>query len=151
MKLESEAFAHGESIPPQYTCDGGDTSPPLAWDDVPAGTEALALVMDDPDAPGDTWVHWLLFNVSGTVTQLAEGASGTGSLPSGSAEGTNSWGRRGYGGPCPPSGVHRYYFRAYALDRVLDLEPDATAVGLREAMTGHVLAEATLMGQYERR
>jgi Raf kinase inhibitor-like YbhB/YbcL family protein len=150
LTLQSEVFANGDSIPRRYTCKGDDISPPLAWRDAPAGAGAFALVMDDPDAPGGTWVHWVLFNLPGTAKRLPEDVSGAGTLPAGTADGTNSWGRRGYGGPCPPSGTHRYFFRLYALDGVLDLDPGATAAELAQAVKGRVLSESVLMGRYAR-
>jgi Raf kinase inhibitor-like YbhB/YbcL family protein len=149
MILESEAFGSGDPIPPRYTCDGADVSPPLAWRDAPARAATFALIMDDPDAPAGTWVHWVLFNLPGSARELGEGASAR-VPPAGAVEGANSWGRRGYGGPCPPSGTHRYLFRLYALDRALDLPPGATAADLRGAMRGRMLAECSLMGRYER-
>lgn len=149
MILESAAFGHGDLIPRRFTCDGADVSPPLAWGDAPADAAAFALVVDDPDAPAGTWVHWVLFNVPASETGLAEGASAA-ELPHGAVQGTNSWGRRGYGGPCPPSGTHRYVFTLYALDGPLDLDGDATAEDVTEAMRGRVLAESLLMGRFTR-
>ena len=150
MILSSTAFADGEAVPQRYTCDGQDVSPPLAWRDAPAGTQTFALVVDDPDAPKGTWVHWVVFNLPASVSRLPENASGPGALPAGATEGINGWGRPGYGGPCPPSGTHRYYFRLFALDGALDLGPDATSADVARAREGHVLAEATLMGRYTR-
>ena len=150
MILESAAFRESDPIPPRYTCDGEDVSPPLTWREVPEGTEAFLLIMDDPDAPRGTWVHWVLFNVPATASDLAEGASGSGTLPRGAVEGTNSWERPGYGGPCPPSGAHRYFFRLFALDGRVDLGPTATAADLSRSVKGRVLAEASLMGRYGR-
>jgi hypothetical protein len=143
MHLTSTAFDHEGTIPPRYTCDGSDVSPPLSLSDVPAETASLALVMDDPDAPGGTWDHWVIFDIP-VATNIAEdvGSLGTG--------GTNSWGRVGYGGPCPPGGTHRYFFSLYALDAELGLAKGATKTEVFEAMAGHVLAEAMLMGRYGR-
>lgn len=149
MILESAAFGNGRHIPRRYTCDGEDVSPPLSWREAPPGTASFALVVDDPDAPVGTWVHWILFNLAGSETELGE-ALRSDSLPEHAVEGTNSWGRGGYGGPCPPGGTHRYFFRLYALDRSLDLGPKAGANALAEAMQGHVLTEAVLMGRYAR-
>lgn len=149
MILESAAFGDGDHIPRRFTCDGTDVSPPLSWREAPADAATFALVMDDPDAPAGTWVHWVLFNVPASETSVGERAS-AGSLPRGAVQGTNSWGRRRYGGPCPPSGTHRYFFKLYALDGALDLGGDATAEDLTEAMRGRVLAESVLMGRFAR-
>jgi Raf kinase inhibitor-like YbhB/YbcL family protein len=143
--LASEAFADGGVIPARYTCDGDDVSPPLAWRDAPPGTVTFALVVDDPDAPAGTWVHWVLFDVPATESAIPEGAT-----PRGARDGKNTWGRSGYGGPCPPSGTHRYFFKLYAVDRALGVPPGITAAGLARALQGHVLAEAVLMGRYAR-
>lgn len=150
MKLSSSAFVEGGLIPKTYTCDGVDISPPLSWSDVPAGAKSLALICDDPDAPVGTWVHWVAFNLPPTVTGLPEGLRAEKQLPAGGVQGTNSWKRVGYGGPCPPSGVHRYFFKLYALDTTLSLGNQATAKELLAAMKGHVLAEAETMGRYKR-
>ena len=143
MELTSSAFRHETRIPSKYTCDGDNVSPPLVVSEVPAGTETLALVVDDPDAPSGTWDHWIAYDIPVT-DEISEGvtALGTG--------GRNSWGRSGYGGPCPPSGTHRYFFTVYALDAELGLEPGAKKQALLEAMEGHVIAEATLLGRYGR-
>jgi len=143
--LESEAFADGGAIPARYTCDGDDVSPPLSWRDAPAGTATFALVVDDPDAPAGTWVHWVLFDVPASESAIHEGAT-----PRSAREGKNSWGRSGYGGPCPPSGTHRYFFKLYAVDRALGVAPGITEAELARALQGHVLAEAVLMGRYAR-
>jgi Raf kinase inhibitor-like YbhB/YbcL family protein len=145
MILESEAFPEGGVIPGRHTCDGVDVSPPLSWRDAPAETVTFALVMDDPDAPAGTWVHWVLFDVPAAVSEIREGTT-----PRGSREGKNSWRRSGYGGPCPPSGTHRYVFRLYAVDCALGLASGTTATDLARALRGHVLAEARLMGRYAR-
>ena len=150
MKLTSSAFGAGEMIPRRYSCDGDDLSPPLAWTGVPAGAKALALICDDPDAPVGTWVHWVLFNLPPSLTQLPEGLPAAQTLENGAIHGTNSWKRVGYGGPCPPSGTHRYFFKLYALDAPLTLGSNATARDVQAAMKGHVLAEAQLMGRYRR-
>jgi Raf kinase inhibitor-like YbhB/YbcL family protein len=142
--LSSTAFATGEAIPARYTCDGEDAIPPLAWSGAPAGTRAFALIMDDPDAPGGTWVHWVLFNLPATATALPESeASGV--------QGRTNAGEGGYGGPCPPPGKpHRYYFKLYAVDGPLSLRRGATKADVERAMEGHVLASAQLMGTYAR-
>lgn len=150
MKLTSSAFSEGGMIPTQYTCDGDDFSPPLAWSDVPAGAKSLALIADDPDAPAGAWVHWVAFNLPPDGGGLPEGSRAERKLPGGGIQGANSWLRLGYGGPCPPSGTHRYFFRLYALDSTLPLGNDAAAKTLRAAMQGHVLAEAETMGRYRR-
>ncbi|OIO88835.1 MAG: phosphatidylethanolamine-binding protein [Anaerolineae bacterium CG2_30_64_16] len=150
MKLTSSAFGAGDMIPRRYTCDGDDLSPPLAWTGTPAGARALALICDDPDAPVGTWVHWVLFNLPPSLTQLPEGLPAAQTLENGAIHGTNSWKRVGYGGPCPPSGTHRYFFKLYALDAPLTLGSNATARDVQAAMKGHVLAEAQLMGRYRR-
>lgn len=145
MQFHSAAFAHGERIPTRYTCDGEDRSPPLAWGDLPAGTQSLALIMDDPDAPMGTWVHWVLYDIPPEGDGLPEGVRGVG------VEGTNSWRRTGYGGPCPPPGKpHRYFFKLYALDTRLNLPPGATKAQLERAMQGHILAQGEWMGTYSR-
>ncbi len=143
MQLKSMAFEHEGPIPQHYTCDGSDVSPPLSLSDVPAEAVSLALVMDDPDAPRGTWDHWVAFDIP-VVTDIAEDV---GSLGIG---GKNSWGRIGYGGPCPPAGTHRYFFTVYALDAELGLAEGATKAEVLEAMEGHVLAKAALMGRYSR-
>jgi hypothetical protein len=154
LTLQSTAFAADGAIPSRYTCEGDDVSPPLAWSGAPAGTKSFALIVDDPDAPDPaaprmTWVHWVLHDMPATATGLAEGID-PGSLPPGTREGVNDWGRTGYGGPCPPIGRHRYFHKLYALDTVLgDLgRPRKTA--LEKAMQGHILAEAVLVGTYQK-
>jgi Raf kinase inhibitor-like YbhB/YbcL family protein len=146
FELTSSAFAHGERIPTRYTCQGHNISPPLQWSDPPSGTQSLALIMDDPDAPKGTWVHWILFNLPTTLQDLSERTH----LPADSQEGWNSWGRPGYGGPCPPSGTHRYFFKLYALETKLKLSPHPDKAQLLQAMEGHILARAELMGTYSR-
>ncbi len=149
--LVSAAFSSGGNIPVMYTCDGDDISPPLRWGEAPEGTVSYALICEDPDAPAGNWVHWVVYNIPSVTTSLPEDAGGGEPPAGGILQGTNSWGRTGYGGPCPPSGTHRYFFRLYALDSMLELEAGADAAALREAMDGHVLAEAELMGRYPRR
>ncbi len=148
IQVTSTAFSQGESIPVQYTCQGQNISPPLAWGDPPAGTQSLALIMDDPDAPVGTWVHWVLYNLPPEARTLPEAVSAEAQLQDGSLHGHNSWNRSGYGGPCPPSGTHRYFFKLYALDTMLDLKPGADKWQLLEAMQGHILAQGELMGTY---
>lgn len=150
FELTSEAFAQGESIPRKYSCDGDDISPPLSWSDPPEGTESFALICDDPDAPVGTWVHWVVFNIPAEKRALQENIPAQDRLSDGSLHGRNSWRRRDYGGPCPPRGTHRYFFKLYALDTMLDLEAGAKKKQVLRAMEGHVLAQAELMGTYSR-
>ncbi|MGH7606831.1 MAG: YbhB/YbcL family Raf kinase inhibitor-like protein [Gemmatimonadales bacterium] len=153
MKLTSAAFADGRPIPVAHTCDGADVSPPLAWSGAPAGTQQFALICDDPDAPGKTWVHWVLFNIPGTVSRLAEHVGKTETLSDlgGAMQGTTDFEDVGYGGPCPPPGKpHRYFFKLYALDAPLGLRPGVTKADVERALEGHVLAQAQLMGTYAR-
>jgi Raf kinase inhibitor-like YbhB/YbcL family protein len=150
FELMSTAFEPGEPIPPQYTCDGDDVSPPLGWSDPPPDTQSFALICDDVDAPGGIWVHWVLYNLPAEARGLPEDVPPEADLPDGSRHGENSWPRLGYGGPCPPSGTHRYVFRLYALDTALDLAVGATEEQLRQAMEDHILAQAELMGTYVR-
>ena len=143
MNLTSPAFTSGDAIPKRFACDGADVSPALEISDLPAGTACLALVMDDPDAPVGTWDHWVAYDIP-SATTIPEGVKALGT------PGRNSWRKPGYGGPCPPFGEHRYFFRVYALDQATGLAPGASKKQLLEAMRGHVLAEATLMGRYTR-
>lgn len=155
LTLTSPAFRHGDAIPARHTCQGEDLSPQLVWRGVPAGTHSLVLIVDDPDAPDPkapkmTWVHWVLYNLPPEATGLPEGVA-AGKLPAGTLQGVNDWHRTGYGGPCPPIGRHRYFHKLYALDAKLpDLkQPDKAA--LEQAMHGHVLAQAELVGTYQKR
>ena len=153
MKVVSTAFAHNGAIPPRYTCDGADVSPPLAWSDVPQGAKSLALIVDDPDAPDPaapkmTWVHWVLYNIPVQAAGLDEAVR---SLPAGTREGLNDWKRTGYGGPCPPVGRHRYFHKLYALDVLLPDLHTPRKSALEKAMKGHVLATAELVGTYQKR
>ena len=150
MELTSSAFQEGGSIPSPYTCDGKDISPPLNWSAAPAGTKSFALIADDPDAPRGTWVHWVLWNLPATASEIKEALPAITLLPSGALQGKNDSGDSGYGGPCPPSGTHRYFFKLYALDTVLSLKSGATKSQLEAAMKGHELAQVTLMGVYSR-
>ena len=147
MKITSNDFENGKLIPSKYTCDGSDISPSISWDGTPANTKSFVLIVDDPDAPHGTWDHWILFNIPSSVHQLPENIS---TLPEGTREGKNSWDKTGYGGPCPPSGVHRYFFKLYALDNVLTLKNGATKTEIMDAMKNHVIAESNLLGKYER-
>jgi Raf kinase inhibitor-like YbhB/YbcL family protein len=149
--ITSPAFVHEAEIPLQYTCDGEDTSPPLEWNAPPSGVASLALIVDDPDAPMGTWVHWVIYNLPAETRGLPAGVAPDAELPDASRQGNNSWPKLGYGGPCPPSGSHSYFFKLYALDAVLDLQPGATKQLLLQTMEGHVLAETQLMGTYARK
>ena len=152
MKLSSSAFASGGAIPVKYTCEGENSSPPLAWSGVPQGTKSIALVCDDPDAPGGTWVHWVLYDLPPTTNELTEKLAPTPSLPNSGKQGTNSFEKIGYGGPCPPPGKgHHYLFKLYALDSTIALKPGATKVELLGAMEHHVLGEGRLVGTYQRK
>jgi Raf kinase inhibitor-like YbhB/YbcL family protein len=153
MKILCAAFAPDGAIPPQYTCDGKDVSPPLAWSGVPPEAKSLALVVEDPDAPDPaaptmTWVHWLLYNIPPACSGLPEAVR---TLPAGTLEGLNDWKRTGYGGPCPPVGRHRYFHRLYALDAALPDLRRPTRARLEAAMRGHVIAQAALVGTYRKR
>jgi hypothetical protein len=151
MELSSPAFQDQQSIPTAYTCDGADISPALSISGVPPGTASLALLMDDPDAPVGDWVHWIVFNLPPGVKEIPEDVPAAPELSDGAVQGANSWRRIGYGGPCPPDGAHRYFFKLYALDAKLDLNPGASKKQLLEAMQGRVLEETVLMGTYQRR
>lgn len=150
IKITSPAFEEGSMIPDKYTCEGMDVSPPLSWDFVPEGTETLALICDDPDAPVGTWVHWVLFNLPTDVNELPENILPERELDNGAKQGMNDFHKVGYGGPCPPGGTHRYYFKLYALDTELDLEAGAEKSDLLRAIEGHILAQGQLMGRYKR-
>lgn len=148
IALSSSAFEAGGAIPRKYSCDAEDVSPPLQWAGPPAGTRSFALVVDDPDAGG--FRHWLVYNIPAAARALPEAVPAAAELSDGSRQGNSSWNRLGYGGPCPPSGTHRYSFRLYALDTVLELAPGATLEQLQQAMAGHVLAQGELLGTYAR-
>lgn len=148
ISLTSSAFEPGKAIPADHTCKGRDLSPALSWGEPPAGTQGFALIMDDPDAPMGTWVHWVIFNIPDTARGLAEGLPAGGQLADGSLQGNNSSRHQGYNGPCPPSGTHRYFFKLYALDVALGLSAGATKEQVLAAMQGHVLAQAELMGTF---
>lgn len=150
FEITSSAFAHETSIPVKYSCDGENVSPPLAWTDPPGDTMSFALINDDPDAPVGIWVHWVLYNIPAETRELGEDIPAQDAFGDGSLHGQNSWGRRDYGGPCPPGGTHRYFFKLYALDTVLELGAGADTQTLTAAMEGHILAVAELMGTYTR-
>lgn len=154
LSLSSPAFQSGQSIPAAYTCDGQDRSPALAWTGVPAGAKSLALIVDDPDAPDPkapkrVWVHWVLYNLPAADGQLAGGVA-VDRLPPGTRQGKNDWDRTGYGGPCPPIGRHRYFFKLYALDAELPDLHEPTKAQLEAALKGHVLEQTEIIGTYER-
>jgi len=154
MSISSQAFDDGQAIPARYTCQGEDVSPDLQWEGVPAQTHSLALIVDDPDAPDPkapkmTWVHWVLYNIPPTTTGLPEAVSAK-SLPAGTEEGVNDWKRTGYGGPCPPIGRHRYFFKLYALDTVLEGLHHPTKTQVEQAMQGHIISQAQLLGTYQK-
>jgi Raf kinase inhibitor-like YbhB/YbcL family protein len=153
--INSTAFRNGEEIPTKHTCEGQDISPALEWASVPEGTESLAVIVDDPDAPDPdapkmVWVHWVLFNLPPDSRGLPEGVRSK-ALPEGTREGLNDWKRTGWGGPCPPIGRHRYFFRLYALDCHLDEGRKVSRAQLDQLMRGHILAETTLMGTYQKK
>jgi len=150
MKLTSNAFQEGQSIPRGYTCDGANVSPPLEWSGTPKSAKTLALIVDDPDAPAGTWVHWVLYNLPADNIGIIESTPGTETLTGGGVQGTNDFKKVGYGGPCPPSGTHRYFFKIYALDAELPLQPGATKADLEKAMESHVISQAQLMGTYRK-
>src|SRR5574341_928646 len=147
ISITTEAFRNGDAIPAEYTCDGSDKSPALSWSGIPAGTKSIALIMDDPDAPRGTFVHWVLFNIPAETKKLPEGVPGSKTLSDGSCHGITDFGKAGYGGPCPPPGKpHRYFFKVYALDKKLNLPAGASKKQVEDAMKGHILAKGELMG-----
>jgi Raf kinase inhibitor-like YbhB/YbcL family protein len=150
MIIKSPVFTEGAKIPTKYTCDGPDVSPPLRWSGQPDETMSFAIVCDDPDAPVGTWVHWVYYDIPATFTELPEKIAQSKNPGIGGAQGVNDFKRLGYGGPCPPEGTHRYYFKLYALDREMGLAPGATKKQLLAAMQGRILAEAQIMGRYGR-
>ncbi len=147
LQLTSDAFTNGQSIPVKYSCRGNNISPALAWNEPPAGTQSFALIVDDPDAPSGTWVHWVLFNIPADTRSLQENLPAAGNALS---VGKNSSGNTHYDGPCPPSGTHRYFFKLYALDTTLSLSPGATKAQVLQAMQGHILAQGELMGTFSK-
>jgi Raf kinase inhibitor-like YbhB/YbcL family protein len=151
LAISSSAFSHNGTIPSQYTCDGADNVPPLSWSGAPSGTKSFALIVDDPDAPDPakpkmTYVHWVVYDMPVTASGISEG----GKLPGGARVGKNDWGKAAYGGPCPPIGRHRYFFKLYALDATLGELSDASKGSVERAMKDHVIAQAELVGTYER-
>ena len=150
IKLIIAAFKKGASIPRQYSCDGVNVSPPLEWSGVPKSAKTVAIIADDPDAPAGTWVHWVLYNLPAENIGMVENLPATESLKAGGFQGKNDFGDIGYGGPCPPSGTHRYFFKIYALDSELPLKAGATKAEVEKAMAGHVVAQGQLMGTYRR-
>jgi Raf kinase inhibitor-like YbhB/YbcL family protein len=150
MKLTSAAFDEGGMIPGKYTCDGADVSPSLKWESLPDGTKSLALICDDPDAPMGTWVHWVYYNIPADSKELPERIAPDEHPAPGGVQGINDFRRIGYGGPCPPGGTHRYYFKLYALDTLLKLSPGATKKQVMEAMENHIVGHVQLMGKYKR-
>ncbi len=152
MQLTSTAFIEGAAIPAKHTCDAKNVSPPLKWSGVPTGAKSLALIVDDPDAPAGTWVHWVLYDLPATTSELGEDVAKSQYVAGGAKQGLNDFRHLGYGGPCPPPGkAHRYFFKLYALDAVLDLKPGLTKKDLESAMEKHVLGRAQLMGTYQRK
>lgn len=150
MNLTSPAFTQGQPIPVKFSCKGADVSPALVWSEPPTGTKSFALIMDDPDAPMGTWVHWVLFNIPAAARALPEGVPTSATLADGSVQGVTSARSAGYHGPCPPSGTHRYFFKLYALDTALNLTSSADKKAVEAAMEGHILAQAELMGTFSK-
>lgn len=150
MTILSPAFGAGEVIPAEFTCDGLNVSPPLVFKNIPAEAKSLAVIVDDPDAPAGTWVHWIAFNIPPGTNEMARNIPPRKELSNGMRQGMNDFRRIGYGGPCPPGGTHRYFFKLYALDVLLNLAPGATKAQLLEAMKGHILAQAELVAKYRR-
>ncbi|MFH1722852.1 MAG: YbhB/YbcL family Raf kinase inhibitor-like protein [Candidatus Altiarchaeota archaeon] len=146
LELSSSAFSEGETIPSKYTCDGDDINPPLKIAGAPDGAESLVLIMDDPDAPMGTWDHWVLFNINPKTDSIPEDT-----IPEGAFQGVNSWGKTEYGGPCPPSGTHRYFFKLYALDNSIPVEEIPDKKMIEASIKGHILAQTRLMGKYQRK
>ncbi len=151
FRIESRAFKQGATIPARYSCQGENISPPLAWANPPSGARSFALIVEDPDAPAGIWTHWVVYNLPAQARAMDENTPKLGELPNGGLQGTSSFGSVGYGGPCPPPGrAHRYFFRLYALDTVLELKAGATKAGVLAALKGHILGEAQLMGRFKR-
>lgn len=146
LKLSSPAFKHNQMIPTKYTCDGADVNPPLVIENIPPEAKSLALIMDDPDAPAGTWVHWVLWNIDPKMAEIREG-----SVPSSAQQGMNDFRKHDYGGPCPPSGTHHYFFKLHVLDTTLNIGPDTTKAALERAMKGHIVAQTELVGLYKRK
>ncbi len=150
MEVLSSAFDDGAMIPEKYTCDNIDISPPLKWSSVPDGTKTFAIICDDPDAPMGTWVHWVIYNLPANINELSEDVPPSEILPNRAKQGRNDFGKIGYGGPCPPGGTHRYYFKIYALSEELKVEAGITKSELLKAMEGYIVSEGQLMGRYKR-
>lgn len=151
FRIKSDVFKEGEVIPEKYSCEGEDVSPPLKWENVPDEAQSLALIADDPDAPMGTWVHWVIFNIPTSITDLEENIPAQEELSNGAKQGRNGFKKIGYGGPCPPPGsAHRYYFKLYALDKKLELSSGVTKSDLVDAMEGHIISKAELIGKYSR-
>ena len=146
LRISSTAFTHNGRIPSKYTCDGADVNPPLIMENVPNGANSLALIVDDPDAPAGTWVHWVVWNIRPSTKEIREN-----SVPEGASQGITDFRRQKYGGPCPPSGTHRYFFKLYALDAMLTLGANAGKPAVERAMQGHILAQTELIGLYSRK
>ncbi|MFA5553416.1 MAG: YbhB/YbcL family Raf kinase inhibitor-like protein [Phycisphaerae bacterium] len=151
IKITSPAFQENQMIPEKYTCEGNDISPQLKWDAVPGGAKSIALICDDPDAPMGTWVHWVVYNLPADTRELPENFPDDETLPDGTRQGITDFGKTGYGGPCPPSGTHRYYFKIYALDITIDAVSVLDKKTLLKEMQGHILAQGQLMGKYKRK
>lgn len=150
IQITSSAFKEGELMPSKYTCDGADISPPLEWSGVPENAKSIAIICDDPDAPMGTWVHWVIYDIPPSVKSLPEGVPKERTLQNGAKQGKNDFGDIGYGGPCPPSGTHRYFFKIYALDVQLNLPPGVTKKDVEKAMAGHIVASGQIIGKYKR-
>lgn len=150
LNITSKAFQQGQIIPKEYTCDGEDKSPPLEWKNVPENAGSLALISDDPDAPSGTWVHWVAYNIPVSRNNFEEDVPAVEKLEDGTTQGENDFRKIGYGGPCPPGGTHRYFFRIYALDKELNLDPGLTKKELLNKIQGHILDHGELMGKYSR-
>lgn len=150
IHIQSNVFGDGEFIPSKYTCDGEDVSPPLSWNSIPPMTKSFVLIADDPDAPVGTWVHWVVYDIPAEARFLPESFPPDPEFPDGTRQGINDFRHIGYGGPCPPGGTHRYFFKLYALDTKLNLKSGCTKKQVLQAMEGHVLAEGSLMGKYKR-
>jgi len=150
MEIKSTSFHEGGMIPKVYTCDDINISPSLEWSSAPDGAKSFTLICDDPDAPSGTFVHWVYYDIPANITMLPEGVKPDRNPAAGGTQGRNDFRKIGYGGPCPPGGTHRYFFKLYALDKVLDLEPGATKQQVMEAMRGHILSESEFMGKYSR-
>jgi len=150
IEIESSAFDNQGMIPERFTCDGEDISPPLSWKNVPEQTKSLAVLCDDPDAPMGTWVHWVIYNLPPETRELKENITPERKMENGGIQGMNDFKKIGYGGPCPPGGTHRYFFKVYALDTEINLDPGATKQQLLTTMEGHILAKGDMMGKYSR-